>query len=140
MRKTGSWTLLFALLMVAVLSECSKGSNTTKETISKQEAMDVALKSASVSRPEMSGSQVTPSNVKAEQMTLIEAVKRIDANNDSVAAGYSPDMLVWLVTMDGLWLAEFPRPTAVPAPEPYRHVMIILDAESGLEIENAALP
>src|SRR5262245_3505413 len=139
MRKTETWRCIFALFMILFLSGCSKGSSTTKDRISEQEAIDTALKSASVSRLEISGSQVTPSNVHAERMTLGEAVKRIDEKN-SVAAGYSPDMLVWLVTMDGVWLDGFPRPTDLPTPEPYQHFIIILDAKTGLEIESSARP
>ena len=134
MRKTETWAYCLVLLIVLLFSGCSKASN---KGISEQKAIDAALKSASMSRPEMSGSQVTPSNVHADQMTLGEAVKRIDENDD-VAARYSPDMLVWLVTMDGIWLDEFPRPTGLPTPEPYRHFFMILDEKSGLEIESAA--
>lgn len=132
-------TYLFALFIVLLLSGCSKENNTTNKYISKQEAIDLALKSASMPQPEISGSQVTLSNVHAERITLSEAVKRIDDNN-SVATGYSPDMLVWLVTMDGIWLDEFPRLTDLPTPEPYQHFIIIIDAKSGLEIERAARP
>ena len=139
MRKNESLTCLLVLLTVLLFSGCSKGSTTTNERISEQEAVDAALQSAAMSRPELSGSQVTPSNVHAEQMTLSEAVKRIDENN-SVATGYSPDTLVWLVTMDGIWLDEFPRPTDLPTPEPYQHLILIIDATSGLEIESAARP
>src|SRR5215212_4185543 len=124
MRKTEFWTLLFALLIVVVFSGRSKVSNITQKGMSEQEAIDAALKSAAMSRPEISGSQVNPSNVQAEQMSLGEAVRRIDENS-SVATGYSPDMLVWLVTMDGIWLDEFPRPTDLPTPEPYQHFIII---------------
>ena len=139
MHKTVTWTYLSALFVVLLLPGCSAQSNTAHEEISEQEAMDVALKSASMSRPELSGSQVTPSHVQAEQMTLGEAVKRIDENN-SVPAGYSPNMVVWLVTMDGIWLDEYPRPMDLPTPEPYRHFIIIIDAKSGIEIESAARP
>ena len=139
MHKTVTWTYLSALFVVLLLPGCPAQSNTAHEEISEQEAMDVALKSASISRPELSGSQVTPSNIQAEQITLGEAVKRIDENN-SVPAGYSPNILVWLVTMDGIWLDEYPRPIDLPTPEPYRHFIIIIDAKSGLEIESAARP
>src|SRR5215212_10902308 len=124
MRKTEIWTCLFMLFMVLLFSGCANGSNPTNEGISEQEAIDAALKSAAMSRPEISGSQANPSSVQAEQMSLGEAVRRIDENS-SVATGYSPDMLVWLVTMDGIWLDEFPRPTDLPTPEPYQHFIII---------------
>jgi hypothetical protein len=139
MQNTETRTYLLVLFMFLFLSGCSKESNTLDESISEQEAIGAALKSASMSHPEISGSQVAPSNVHAEQMTLGEAVNHIDENN-SVAAGYSTEMLVWLVTMDGIWLDEFPRPRDLPAPEPYRHFFIIIDAKSGSEIESAARP
>ena len=81
MYKTVTWTYLFALFIVLLLPGCSAQSNTTYEEISELEAIDAALESASMSRPELSGSQVTPSHVQAERMTLGEAVKRIDENN-----------------------------------------------------------
>ena len=92
-----------------------------------------------MSRPEISGSQVAPSNIHAEQTTLSKATKLISGSND-VATGYTPDILVWFVTMDDIWLDEFPRPTDLSTPEPYQHFIIIIDAKSGLEIESAARP
>src|SRR5690349_16339814 len=124
MQRTVTWIYLFALFVVLLLSGCSAESSKAHEEVGEQEAIDAAIESASMSRPELSGSQVTPSHVEAEQMTLGEAVKRIDKNN-SVPARYSPNMLVWLVTMDGIWLDVFPRPMDLPTPEPYRHFIII---------------
>ena len=132
------WQCLISLTIL-LLSGCAQESRVTDNSISKQEAIDIALKIASMSQPEMSGSQVTPSNVHAEQTTLGEAIKRIRENSD-VATGYTPDMPVWLVTMDGIWLDEFPCPTDLPTPEPYRHFIIIIDAKTGLEIEGSARP
>ena len=139
MRKIEIWQCLFSLLTILLLSGCAKESRATDNGISQQEAIDTALKIVSMSRPEISGSQVPPFNVHAEQMTLGEATKRISENND-VASGYTPDMLVWLVTLDGVWLDEFPRPSDLPTPEPYRHSAIIIDAKTGLEIESSAHP
>ena len=137
MRKIEIWQCLFSLLTILLLFGCARESRVTDNSISKQEAIDIALKITSMSRPEISGSQVTPSNVHAEQMTLGEATKRIRENND-VATGYTPDMLVWFVTMDGIWLDEFPRPKDLPTPEPYQHFIVIIDAKTGLEIECSA--
>jgi len=134
-----TWQYLFSLLTILLLSGCTKESRITDNGISEQEAIDAALKSASMPRPEISGSQVAPSNIHAEPMTLGEATKRISKNND-IATGYTSDMLVWFVTMDGIWLDEFPRPTDSPTPVPYQHFIIIVDAKSGLEIESAAHP
>jgi hypothetical protein len=139
MRKIEIWQYLVALITILLLTGCVKESRITDHGISKQEAIDAALKMASLPRPEISGSQVTPSNVNAEKMTLGEATKRISGSND-VATGYARDMLVWFVTMDGIWLDEFPRPTDLPTAVPYQHFIIIIDAKSGLEIESAARP
>jgi hypothetical protein len=139
MRKIEIHTYLLALLITLILSGCGGGPAIPEDGISEQEAIDAALNIAAMSHPEISGSQVTPSNIHAEQMSLGKAVKRINENNN-VAAGYTPDGMVWLVTMDGIWLDEFPRLTDMPTPVPYRHFLIILDAKSGLEIETAARP
>jgi hypothetical protein len=141
--KKQSMQALIAFIF-SLLAGCSIfGRELTRPTatanLSRQEAIEFALKNASHSRPEISGAQVTPVNVQARQMTLAEAVKRLD-NDGQVAAGYDPKMTVWYVTMDGIWLDEFPRPADFPTPEPYRHFMIILDARSGLEIESSLKP
>lgn len=108
--------------------------------LSEQKAIDAALEIASSSRPEMSGAQVTPSNVTAKQMTLREAVKMIDKNNQP-ATGYDPTMTVWFITMDGLWLGGMSAPGGpTPEPVPYHHYMIIIDAKTGLAIESSLKP
>ena len=126
----------FVLLSLLLLCGCSKESS---QGISEQEAIRIAVESASMSRPELGGSQTPPTNLHAEQMTLAEAVRQIDESN-SVAAGYSADMPVWLVTMEGNWLNEAPRLTDVPTPEPYHRFLLIIDAKTGSEIESAARP
>ncbi len=133
MRKTQIQEYVFSTLIFLLLSGCAKEIRITDNGISEQEAIDAALKIVLTSQPEISGSQVTPSNIHAEQMTLGEATKRI-SKRDNVAAGYSPDMLVWLVSMDGIWLDEFPRPENFPTPEPYQHAFIIIDAKTGLDV------
>ena len=112
---------------------------TPAPAISRQAAIDIALKIASTSQPEMSGALVTPEAVRAELTTLVTATRRL-TGSDSVGAGYSPDMAVWLITMDGTWTDEFPRPTDMPAPEPYHHYGVILDASSGESISISARP
>ena len=128
---------LLILLAVLWLSGCAKES--LKDGISEQEAIEAALKIALESRPEMSAAQVTPSNIQAEQMSFDEATKRIQELNE-VPSGYSPDLPVWLVTMDGIWLDLYGTSAGLPTPEPYRHMMIILDAKTGLELESGARP
>jgi len=139
MRKIEIWCYLFSFLTILLLSGCALESRTTNNGISEQEAIDATLKIVSTGQPEVSGSQVTPFNVHAEQMSLGEAIKRISERGE-VGAGDNPNMLVWLVSMDGVWLDEFPRPADLPTPEPYRHALIIIDAKTGLEIRGSMRP
>ena len=92
-----------------------------------------------MSRPEMSGAQITPYNITLERMTLEKAVKHINSRSE-IAAGYDPDMTVWFVRMEGIWLDEFPRPKGFPTPVPYHHYAVILDSKTGLDIEVSASP
>jgi len=126
-------------LLILLLSGCRQGTKVPDKVLNQQEAIDAAVKIALMSQPEISGSQVPPYNVHAEQMTLAKAVKRIQEDN-SVATGYDPEMLVWLVTMDGIWLDEFPIPTGMPTIEPYHRFDMIIDQRTGLEIESSGHP
>ncbi len=107
--------------------------------INREVAIDIALKISSTSHPEMSGALTKPEDIHAELTTLAMATQRLTGSDD-VGAGYSPDMAVWLVTMDVTRTDEFPRQTDVPAPEPYRHYGVILDARSGESISTSARP
>ena len=129
------------LIFLMLVTSCQLPTKSLDTYISKEGAIDEALKIASSSRPEISGAQVTPSNIIARQMTLSEAVKMINKGNQ-VPTGYDTQMLVWFVTMDGLWLGEMPAPGITPIPElvPYHHFAIILDAKTGLEIEDSISP
>ena len=120
---------------------CKSPSGTSNSYVGEQQAIAAALESASTSRPEISGPQEKPSNINAQKMTLAEAVKKINKNNQP-ASEYDPKMTVWFVTMDGLWLGEMSAPGDVPAPEPvpYHHYAIIIDAKTGSEIESSLSP
>ena len=132
---------VIVVLIFSLLVGCKSIITPSDSYISEQQATDAALEIASSSRPEMSGAQVTPSNITAKQMTLHEAVKMIDKNNQP-ATGYDPTMLVWFITMDGLWLGEMSAPDTAPTPEPvsYHHYAIIIDAKTGLGIESSLKP
>ena len=78
-----------------------------------------------------------PTNIHAEQMTLAPAAKRLWDNTD-VGVGYDPNMTVWLVSMEGIWTDEFPRPTGTPTPEPYHHFAVVLNAKTGQETGSSA--
>ncbi len=129
---------LLTLLAILLTAACQP-AKPTDDLLTEAEAIEAAVKAAKGSRPEMSAAQVEPTNVQVKQLTLAEAVKRLRADGKP-ARGYDPQMPVWLVTMDGIWLDEFPRSTEMPTPEPYQHFMMILDAQTGLLIESAARP
>lgn len=131
--------IFIVVLALIAFTSCKPLSGTSDLYISKQGAIDAALEIASMSRPEISGAQITPYNITAEQMTLDEAVKRINGKNE-VPVAYDPDMTVWFVSMEGIWLDEFPRPEGFATPVPYRHYTIILDAKTGLDIEVSLSP
>ena len=139
MHKLKLWRTLLWALTLPLFMGCAQKPHVPGKVISQQEAVDAALKIASLFKPKLSGSQAPPSNIHAEQMTLGEAMKHIGENNN-IGTGYTPDMLVWLVTMDGIWLDDFPRPTDLPTPEPYRHCTVIIDAGTGLQIELSLRP
>ncbi len=107
--------------------------------ISRQAAIDTALKISSASQPEMDGGLTTSENVHAELTTLAVATKRLTGSDD-VGAGYSPDMAVWLVTMDGTRTGESSHPADMPAVEPYPQYGMILNAASGESISISARP
>lgn len=132
--------LALTLAMIFLVS-CRPLPETSDSYIGEQEAIDAALEIASMSHPEISGPQVEPYSISAQQITLAEAVKRINEKNQ-VSAGADPKMIVWFVTMDGLWLGEMTAPGVSPTPEPvpYHHYTIILDAKTGLDIEVSISP
>jgi|SRR5450759_5254796 len=131
MKKTGIWKYIFSLVMVFSFSACASKSNATNNDIDQQKAIDTAVEIASMSMPEISGSQVTPSNIVAEKMTLEEAAKRLNSNPQETFSEVSPNTQVWLVSMNGVWL-----PADVPGvvQKPFQHLYIVIDAKTGLEI------
>ena len=130
-------TSVYLMPVLLLFASCSLLPRT--DGISEQDAIKVAVEIASVPRPEISAGQTTPTNLRAERMTLGEAFQRIHAGEE-IPSGRSADLPVWLVFMDGIWLDEFPRPADLPTPEPYRHLVVILDAKSGAEIESTFRP
>lgn len=125
MWKTKMQKYLFSALIFLLLSGCMNNE------INQHAAIDTAIEIASLSIPEISGSQVAPSNIHAEKMTLEEVAKRLNANPQNAFFEESPDTKVWLVSMDGIWL-----PANVPGvvQKPYQHLSIVIDAKTGLEI------
>jgi hypothetical protein len=122
--------VLMSILVFLLLLGCASKSPIDNNEISQDEAIETAVEIALLPIPEISGSQVGPSNIHAEKMTVEEAAKRLNSNPD-VFSEESPDTQVWLVSMDGVWL-----PASVPGvvQQPYRHLSIVIDAKTGLEI------
>lgn len=120
------WSVIFLLL-----SGCARESLTAKRQLNQQEAISTAVAIAALSIPETSGSQVAPSNIRAEKMTLEGAAQRLNAKPQNAFSEESPDTQVWLVSMDGIWL-----PASVPGvvQKPFQHLSIVIDAKTGLEI------
>jgi hypothetical protein len=122
---------LFLTLVFLLLSGCAKEFLTNNSEIDQQEAIDKAVEIASMSMPEISGSQVAPSNIHAEKMKLEEAAKRLNANPQNAFSEESSDTHVWLVSMDGIWL---PADAPGVVQKPYQHLSIVIDVKTGLEI------
>jgi len=125
-----------------LLSSCKSLVPAKDSYISQEKAIDLALEIASSSAPEISGPQETPSNLRTERMTLDEAIKQIHPNEEVSGYGADPAMMVWLITMDGLWLGEMTAPDSTPASNSgtYHHYAIILDAKTGSEISSTLSP
>ena len=132
-------TRILSLTFLLILLASCTSSRTSNSYITKQEAIDTALEVASTSWPEISGPQEQPSNIQAEQMALQEALKKIN-NHNQPPNGYDSDTIVWLITMDGLWLDEMEAPGVALTPAPYHHYAIIIDAETGSQIQSSYLP
>jgi hypothetical protein len=121
---------LLAIVLLS-LSGCARESLTDKREINQQEAINTAVEIASLTIPEFTGSQVAPYNIHAEKMTLEEAAKRLNTNPQSAFSKESPGTQVWLVAMDGIWWGAYAPGVVL---KPYRHLSIVIDAKTGLEI------
>ena len=131
MKKTRLWKYHFFLVMVFLFSACASKSAPTKNDIDQQNAIDAAVEIASMSMPEISASQVPPSNIVAEKMTLEEAAKRLNSDPQEIFSNVNSNTKIWLVSMNGIWL-----PADVPgvSQQPFQHLYLIIDAKTGLEI------
>jgi len=137
------WGFAIVLALTLVGAACGGVGSPTPTSaglISEQQAIDTALRSASFSRPEVSGALVTPMAVQAEQLMLAEAATRVDSGADFGTA-YKLEMPVWLVTMEGLWMPDGLALSVTPVvTETYHHFAIILDAVTGQEIFSSLQP
>lgn len=107
--------------------------------ISREDAIQHARDIASVNQPELEATNVPFTNVRAERMTFLEAVKRA-WKTDAVPSGQDPQQTVWLVTMDGEWHNAFPMPTGTPPQQPLHHFTAIVDAMTGEMLGSSYTP
>ena len=136
----GSSVFLFALLLTACSAAPGLPAPTAaSKLISRQRAIEIAVKSVAMSAPETSGALETPTNIQAEKITLGEAEQRIPTRG-SFPAGYTAAVPVWYVTMDGLWQDEAPAPGVTVTPGYYHHAILVLDAVTGDEIHHILAP
>ncbi len=94
-----------------------------------------------MSAPERSGSLIPIENARAELMTFADAEKRI-IGGSGYRTDIDPNTIVWLVSMDGLWMVGMASPTGNPSPSPtpYHHFMEILNAKTGDGITGTISP
>ncbi len=107
--------------------------------ISEEQAINIAVKDASTSRPELSAAQSPPAIIGTTQMNLA-AAERLLTGRAGVPTAYDPNMIVWVVSMEGIWLDLAPRPEGFPMPEPYRHFAVIINSRTGQVIGASARP
>ncbi|HEX8992880.1 MAG TPA: hypothetical protein VF784_14465 [Anaerolineales bacterium] len=131
----------FSVVMLALLlAACAvPPAATATGLITRQQAVAAAVERASMSAPEVSGALIAPTNVQASQITLGEALLRM-GENANPPGGYSRELPVWYVTMDGLWEGEMTAPGVTVTPARYRHCIVVLDAVTGMEIQGALRP
>ena len=130
-----SLTLLFA----ACTATLDSATATASGPLTRQQAIDAAMRIASSSKPEVGAPIGTLSITRVEQTTLGEALQRLPGK-PSPSAGYSPQMQVWYVAIDGLWPALPPNLGASATQVPYHQLVAILDARTGMEIETWMTP
>lgn len=133
-----SLTLLFASCTATLDSAPATASG----PLTRQQAIDAAMRIASSSKPEVGAPIGSLSIAKVEQTTLGEALQRLPGK-PSPSAGYSPQMQVWYVAIDGLWPALPPNPPNLGTTStqvPYHQLVAILDARTGMEIETWMTP
>ena len=101
--------------------------------LNESEAIEAALRMATINQPEIEVTQVKPTNIQARQTTLAQAFQE-NLPGSTLPLEYAPSAPVWVITMEGEWKDGFPLPTGTNTPEPYHHFFVILDAKSGSEI------
>ncbi len=133
---------LLAILSVGALylalAGCTAGAPITAVPVSRQAAIDTALRAARSSRPELTASQVEPTLVTAELLTLADARALLRDEGVGVGTDGADRQRVWLVILTGAWVSEPPGQTEPLAP--LTKMALLIDAQSGLEVEGYAWP
>ena len=132
-------TILAILALLLIGCAAIRGD---EQFISHEEAIDTALQIARAPQPELSPALTEPTNVQAERMRLMDAVRRLDETTELDVGPYDKETMVWLVTMDGTWALAAPHQPGAPEPEQelFHYYAIILDATSGSTIMASARP
>lgn len=134
--------LLLAILSLGALAfalmGCTAGASITDVPVSRQAAIDTALEAARTSRPELGASQVEPTLVTAELLTLADARARLQDGAVGVGTGGEDRQLVWLVILNGAWVNQPPGQSNTPAP--LATMALLIDAQSGREVEGYTWP
>ncbi len=130
--------LLLAFLLSACVSAGVPAATATPRLMSREQAIEIAVKSASMSRPEVSPALTAPTNIQAERMSLAEAMRL--ANDRNIRCTQCASVPVWYITMDGLWRDEMPAPGVTVTPGYYHHATVILDAVTGNEFSSSLRP
>lgn len=139
-------------LSASLLIGCTRSQHQTPEPItttpsphlylSEEEATNRAVEVASTDEFHFTGTIVEPTNVQAELMTFEDAVSYLQAQGFQRpnAPEASPETMVWVVTMEGQWPVNFPPlREGEPMREPYRHLAVTLEAETGDPLDLSVL-
>lgn len=124
---------IFIVIVALFLVGCSKGPykpfpTPTIASMSEQEAIDIAIYHCDLGHLQ---AQESPHNIQADLTTLDNALRILADDNYH---GRDPELMVWLITMEGTWLLFGPPPVAgTPTPEPpqFHHCAVIITATTG---------
>ncbi len=137
--------LIPLLLLAILLSGCAVPAlpgapvaTATPKLLTRQQAIAIAVQSASASRPEVSPALAAPSNIQAERMSLAQAIRL--TKDREIRCAQCASVPVWYVTMDALWEDQASAPGVTVTPGYYHHATIILDAVTGNELSSSLRP
>ncbi len=124
--------VLVAVLTLILAEACSP-------TISAPHAIAIALENVLTGSTELGRSETLPTNIQAAQMTLAAAQERATGEK-SVFTVDDPNMLVWLVSMEGVWTPGGFISSDYAAQHPLHHCFLIIEAGTGRVLSILATP